>query len=144
MFSQALVILFGGDFPACITGHMTWVASQYTSQVTGRMCIQTEGGLLTGGGWSAYTGVCIPGEGCLPIHGCLHPGGGGSTYRGSASRGLVRRHPPPPDTTGCGQQAGGTHSTGMISCFWLPPRWKKRSIRDLPMFLTKWEKILSF
>ena len=27
------------------------------------------------------------------------------------------RHPPPPDTMGYGQQASGTHPTGMHSCF---------------------------
>ena len=29
----------------------------------------------------------------------------------------TRQTPPPPDTTGYGQQVGGTHRTGMHSCF---------------------------
>ena len=40
------------------------------------------------------------------IQGGLHPG-----------RGLGRPPPPPSDTIGYGQQAGGTHPTGMHSCF---------------------------
>ena len=53
-------------------------------------------------GW----GVCL-GVGCLPRgRRDLHPGGLGRPPL-----------PPPSDTTGYGQQAGGTHPTGMHSCF---------------------------
>ena len=38
----------------------------------------------------------------------------GHMTRGSASRGVG---PPPRDTTGYGQRAGGTHPTGMHSCY---------------------------
>ena len=66
--------------------------------------------------------------------GGLHPGG--SAFMGSASRGSAYRvgvhlgdlhlavciqgglaDPTPSDTMGYGQQAGGTHPTGMRSCF---------------------------
>ena len=44
---------------------------------------------------------------------CLPPGG-------SASRGVGQTPPPrQSDTTGCGQQAGGTHPTRMHSCVYL-------------------------
>ena len=43
--------------------------------------------------------------------GSLHPGGGESASKG------VGQTPPPSDTTGYGQRAGGTHPTGMHSCF---------------------------
>ena len=46
----------------------------------------------------------------------LHPRGSASRGR-SASKGKVCPNPPPPlDTTGYGQRAGGTHPTGMHSC----------------------------
>ena len=55
--------------------------------------------------------------------GGLHPGGGGmppggSASRGSASRGVGQTLPTRDtwDTTGYGQQVGGTHPTGMHSC----------------------------
>ena len=44
--------------------------------------------------------------------GDLHPGEGVSSRE-------VGQTPPPSDTTGYNQQAGGTHPTGMYSCFFL-------------------------
>ena len=46
------------------------------------------------------------GRGGVCLQGGLHPGGLGRPPRQS-------------DTTGCGQQAGGTHPTGMHSCVYL-------------------------
>ena len=63
-------------------------------------------GLPPVGGESASreVGVCIQGEGDL------HPRGGVCIQGGWAD-------PPPLDTTGYGQRAGGTHPTGMHSCW---------------------------
>ena len=66
-----------------------------------------EGGLPGAGGF-ASRGICIRGGG-LP-GGSLHPGG-------SASRMGLGRPLPPSDTMGYSQRAGGTHPTGMHSCF---------------------------
>ena len=55
---------------------------------------------------SVHRGVCIQGVCIL----------GGWICGVSASRGGLGR-PPPSDTTGYGQRAGGTHPTGMHSCF---------------------------
>ena len=72
---------------------------------------------------SASKGVCIKGGGV-----CLQ--GVYIQSRGSTSRGVL--HPggrwtdPPPDiwdTTGFGQQADGTHPTGMHSCCNLSSHW---------------------
>ena len=51
--------------------------------------------------------------------GGLHPGGiyiqGGGLHRGGGEAG---QNPSDTwDTAGCGQQAGGMHPTGMLSCF---------------------------
>ena len=50
------------------------------------------------------------------VHGgrCLHPGESASRRGGSASG---RGGQTSPSTTGYGQKVGGTHSTGMYSCF---------------------------
>ena len=67
--------------------------------------------------------VCPQGVGfpaCISGHitrGSLHP-------EGSASGGLYRRgwaDLPTPNTTGYGQQARGTHPTGMLSCYTIIP-----------------------
>ena len=80
-----------GGFPACITGHMTR-----------GICLQA--GLHPGGP--------PPGEGVLHLRGLcrrLPPG---------LPTGELGRHPPSaPRYMGYGQQAGGTHPTGMHSCF---------------------------
>ena len=72
---------------------------------------QASVGLYLGGGVHPYRGI----QGV-----CIQWGGGGG---GSASRwkrdlhpGGLGRPPPPSDTMGYGQQAGGTHPTGMHSC----------------------------
>ena len=66
-------------------------------------------------------------EGVVLHLGGLHPGGllqrvclevcirEGVYLRWSASKGISQT-PPPPDTTGYGQRAGGTHPTGIHSC----------------------------
>ena len=94
-----------------------------------------------GRGGSASRGRSASRGGGSASIGSLHPGGlhpGGSASRGSASReglhlgewsaprgGLypgevciqgVGNPPPPLDTTGYRQRAGGTHPTGMHSC----------------------------
>ena len=87
-----------------------------------------------------FTGVCLSTGGCLPLvlGGCLPLvlGGGlplvlggvsGQTPPTPRQTSSLGRHPPPAqcmlgctppaDTTGYGQQADGTHPTGMHSCF---------------------------
>ena len=65
-------------------------------EVEGDLQAHTCGGLLLGG-WSAGGGVCSLGE------------------RGAWSQGGLCETPPPP--TGTATAAGGTHPSGMHSCF---------------------------
>ena len=87
-----------GGFLACIRGYMTNVRG-----------LPRGGGLPLGGG--------LPPGGSASREVCLQRG---ICFRGSVciQRGWVD-HPPPVciwDTIGYGQQAGGTHSTGMHYC----------------------------
>ena len=63
---------------------------------------------------SASGEVCLVGTGSSGV--CL--GGGGCLGGRSASRRGLGRPLPPSDTMGYSQRAGGTHPTGMHSCFW--------------------------
>ena len=54
---------------------------------------------------------------CHSVHGQgLHPGEGGSAWGGVCIQRVGQTPPPPPDTTGYGQRADGTHPIGMHSC----------------------------
>ena len=72
---------------------------------------------------------------CHSVHGGdLHPGGGGieggCPQEGSASGGVGQT--PPSDTTGYCKRAGGTHPTGMHSCY-----YPKLEFLDLTCLLYK-------
>ena len=61
--------------------------------------------------------VCPQGKRGFCIWRGLHPGGAGLHPGASASRVRLGRPPPPPsDTLGQGQRAGGMHPTGMHTC----------------------------
>ena len=71
-----------------------------------------EGGV----GTHSPQGMGIFGTGSLPG---VSRGGYSPSPGVGMSRGGVGTQPPSHtlDTTGCGQKAGGTHPTGMLSCF---------------------------
>ena len=105
-----------------------------------------------------YRGVCLWSGGCLHLlRGCLpytpcadqgrHPPGRHSPGQAPLwVDTLLARHPladpprqttpPLPDTTGYGQQAGGTHPTGMYSCYWFYPLCKSFFYQWYPLSRT--------
>ena len=106
MFSQVFVCPRGGGgggFPAGITGHIT-------------RGVLHLGGLPPGGGLFRPP-LCLPTGGLPPEGGLGRPPHVSAYRRGLHLDGLGRPSPRDTwDTTGYGQQAGGTHSTGMLSC----------------------------
>ena len=154
MFLQACVILFTGGghawFPGGVCfpggGRACFLGSMHASGGRGHVCFL--GGVCASWGGVCFLGVCMLPRGCACFPGGVHTSGGGVCASGGcvcfpggvhASRGCVSGghacNTPPPsliprDTVG--QWAGGTHPTGMHSCFIhtldsrLVPTWRER------------------
>ena len=91
-----------------------WLPSMHHRSHDQGVCIRQGlhlGGLHPGeGGLHPGEGVCIQGRGSASRGGVCIQGG-------SASRGVGQTTPHSWNTTGYGQQGGGTHPTGMHSCY---------------------------
>ena len=99
---------------ACVAGGMCGRGPCMVGDMCGRGGMHGRGACMAGG--HAWQGACVAGGQCG--RGDVHGRVGGACMVGGVWQGVCMPHMPPPTLRDMvGQCAGGTHPTGMYSCF---------------------------